>query len=334
VIAVVPVRGGHLPLGADEAVAEAGGRVLLVGEGTADAARALIAAATDVAVAEVGAYAPAAWAAALAAEVVDDDVVLLPASPDGRDLAPRLAATLRRPLLAGAVLVAPDRVVLARRGGLVAEEHRVDGPVVTTLLPGVRGVEPGLGGTGATTGRRPAPPRPVGLVLDPAAAADPEVLEVTPADPATMDLAEAPRILAGGAGLAGGVGDGAGAAAFALLADVAAALGASMGATRVATDAGWAPFERQIGTTGVAVDPRLYVALGISGAVQHVGGLGDPEHVVAVNLDPSAPMMTMADLAIVTDAGALLRALAARLGVAAPAPAPAATTATGESAGG
>jgi electron transfer flavoprotein alpha subunit len=94
---------------------------------------------------------------------------------------------------------------------------------------------------------------------------------------------------------------------------VAAALGASVGATRVVTDYGWLPFERQIGTTGVTVSPRLYVALGISGAVQHVTGLGDPDHIVSVNLDASCPMMTMADLAIVTDARALLAALADRL---------------------
>jgi electron transfer flavoprotein alpha subunit len=66
----------------------------------------------------------------------------------------------------------------------------------------------------------------------------------------------------------------------------------------------------------VAVDPDLYVALGISGAVQHVTGLGQPRHVVAVNTDASAPMMALADLAIVTDARALLRELATRLGVA------------------
>jgi electron transfer flavoprotein alpha subunit len=123
-----------------------------------------------------------------------------------------------------------------------------------------------------------------------------------------MDLAEAPRIVAGGAGLGE-------AGAFALLARVATALGASMGATRVVTDAGWVGHERQIGTTGVTVGPRVYLALGISGAVQHTGGLGHPEHIISINLDPSCPMMAMADLAIVTEAAPLLEALAARLGV-------------------
>jgi electron transfer flavoprotein alpha subunit len=138
--------------------------------------------------------------------------------------------------------------------------------------------------------------------------ADAEVVEVLPADPATMDLAEAQRIVAGGAGLGGPE-------PFALLRAVASALGASWGASRVAADAGWVPQDRFIGTTGVTVDARLYVALGISGAVQHVTGLGDPDHIIAVNTDASAPMMGMADLAIVTDARAVLAELGARLGV-------------------
>ena len=179
-------------------------------------------------------------------------------------------------------------------------EVALDGPCVATLQPGVRGVEP-------STAQAPTP-RP--LRLQRRDVRDAEVVEVLPPDPATIDLAEAPRILAGGAGLHE--------EDFGLLGRVAAALGASMGATRVVADAGWVPFERQIGTTGVTVDPDLYIALGISGAVQHTSGLGTPEHVVSVNVDPSCPMMALADLALVTDAPAFLRALADRLGVAVP----------------
>jgi electron transfer flavoprotein alpha subunit len=102
---------------------------------------------------------------------------------------------------------------------------------------------------------------------------------------------------------------------------VADALGASAGATRIVTDAGWMSYDRQIGTTGVAVSPELYVAFGISGAAQHVGGLGAPEHVVSVNTDPSCPMTLMADLGIVADAPAVLAELAERLGVSADHPA-------------
>jgi electron transfer flavoprotein alpha subunit len=134
------------------------------------------------------------------------------------------------------------------------------------------------------------------------------VLEVLPPDPATMDLAEAPSIVGGGAGLGSKE-------VMDQLADVADRLRCSVGGTRVITDWGWLPFERQIGTTGVIVHPDLYLAFGISGAVQHVSGLGDPAHVIAVNTDASCPMMSIADLAIVTDAPALVAELAQRLGV-------------------
>jgi electron transfer flavoprotein alpha subunit len=138
---------------------------------------------------------------------------------------------------------------------------------------------------------------------------DAEVLEVLPPDAATMDLAEAPRIVAGGAGLDR-------AERFGQLQRIAAELGASVGATRVVTDRHWLPHERQIGTTGVVVDPRLYLAFGISGAVQHTSGLGRPDHIVSVNTDASCPMMQLADLAIVADANAVLDELALLLGLA------------------
>jgi electron transfer flavoprotein alpha subunit len=134
-------------------------------------------------------------------------------------------------------------------------------------------------------------------------------------DLATLDLADARVVVAGGAGLAAGSDDDGARATFALLGRVANALGGAAGATRVATDAGWTGYERQIGTTGVTIDPDLYVALGISGAAQHVGGLGSPRHVVSVNTDGSCPMTAMADLGLVADAGGVLVELADRLGV-------------------
>jgi electron transfer flavoprotein alpha subunit len=297
-IAVVPVRAGVLPAGAQETVAEAHGVVLLAGSGTRRAAADLGVDAVSIGTAELGDPAFGAWAAALAPVVAPYEVVLLPASPDGRDLAPRLAAALDRPLLAGAVEYRDGDVRLSRYGGLVTEHVTVDGPVVATLQPGVRGVEPAR--------RDPPVPQDVDVPLE--RGHDATVLDVSPPDPGTMDLAESRRIFAGGAGLRGP-------ADFALLSRVAAALGASMGATRVVADIGWVEHERYIGTTGVVVDPDLYVALGISGAIQHVTGLGNPEHVVAVNTDPSCPMMAMADLALVTDAPALLEELARRLGI-------------------
>jgi hypothetical protein len=87
----------------------------------------------------------------------------------------------------------------------------------------------------------------------------------------------------------------------------------------VATDAGWIGHERQIGTTGVVIRPRLYAAFGVSGATQHTGGLGAPERIVSVNTDAHCPMTAMSSLGIVADARGTLAALADRLGVEVPA---------------
>ncbi len=174
-----------------------------------------------------------------------------------------------------------------------------DGPFVATLQPGVRAV---FGGDSTPSIRRIELPRAAAVSEHGAVTTD----AVLPPDASTMDLAEAPRIVAGGAGL-----DSPG--RFDQLAAIAAALDASVGTTRVVTDRGWLPHARQIGTTGVVVDPRLYLALGISGAVQHTSGLGHPEHIVSVNTDPHCPMMQLADVAIVSDANAVIDELEQRL---------------------
>jgi electron transfer flavoprotein alpha subunit len=300
VLALVPVRAGSLSSGGAEAVAECGGNALLVGEGATAAAAELAGHAREVRVWDTPGFAPAAWVAALGPTLAGEHVIVLPGSPDGRDLAPRLAYALGRPLLAGATRVHERGANLARWGGLVIEAAVCDEPFVATLVPGVRGVEH------VPHGEHPPAPTVTPLALDVEAAHDPEVLEVLPPDVTTMDLAEAPRIVGGGAGLGS-------AERFAQLGRVAAALGASLGATRVVTDKGWVSHARQIGTTGVVVDPRLYLAFGISGAVQHTSGLGQPDHVVSVNLEPHCPMMQMADLAIVSDANATLDELERRL---------------------
>ncbi|HEV2252176.1 MAG TPA: mycofactocin-associated electron transfer flavoprotein alpha subunit [Streptosporangiaceae bacterium] len=305
-MAVVVVRDGQLPAGAAETVAEAGGVALLVGSGTGKAADGLDAA-SRVWLIEAPSVGPAALARTLAPALAAVDVILLPASPDGRDLAPRLAVILGRPLLAGAVRCSPGEVEVTRLDDRLSVRVAVAGPVVVTLLPGRRGTPEPSGGSKAPQVNVLSP----AAVLD--AGRDAESTEVLQPEPTVVDLAEARRIVGGGAGLVPPGADGA--AVMRLLADVGAALGASAGATRVVTDAGWMSYDRQIGTTGVSVDPELYVAFGISGATQHVGGLGAPEHVVSVNTDPSCPMTAMSDLGIVADAPAVLRELAKRLGV-------------------
>lgn len=324
-LAVVVVRDGRLPSGAEEAAAEAGGAVLLVGSGVGPESAAGLPGATRVWWAEAP-LSPSVLAAALAPALEAVRLVILPASPDGRDLAPRLAAHMGRALLAGAVRAAVTdgraEVDLLRVDGRVVVPVSTSSPAVATIWPGSRGP--------SATSAAPAVQR---LDLTPGGPAGPdggldggldggrvvETLELVEPDPATMDLGDAPRVVAGGAGLVPeGASDAQATAVFGLLSAVAAALGASAGATRVVTDAGWMGYDRQIGTTGVTVQPELYVALGISGASQHVGGIGDPRRVVSVNLDASCPMTGLADLGLVADAPAVLVELAARLGVPVP----------------
>ena len=125
------------------------------------------------------------------------------------------------------------------------------------------------------------------------------MVEVLPPDVMTMDLTEATRIVGGGAGLDSSD-------RFAQLDRFAVAIGGVMGATRVITDRSWVHHDRQIGTTGVVINPDLYLSFGVSGAVQHTSGLGHPDHIISVNTDPHCPMMSMSDLAIVADANETL----------------------------
>jgi electron transfer flavoprotein alpha subunit len=332
-VAVVLVRDGRLPAGAHEAVAEAGGVAIVVGSGAEVGAAALVGAAR-VRWSDTGpGLAPGRLARWLAPALDRVPLVVLPASPDGRDLAPRLAAELRRPLVARATgierhdHVDPDgarvlRAVVARLDDRVQVDVDVDGPAVVTVVPG--GHVPAPTGPAPTVEPLDAPAAThdapgTGSVTDPVPIRDPEVLAVLQPDLLTMDLADATRVFSGGAGLAAGDDDRQATRVFEMLVQVAAALGGSAGATRVATDAGWTGYERQIGTTGVAIDPDLYVAFGVSGASQHVGGLGTPRHIVSVNIDGSCPMTAMADLGLVTDARELLTELALRFGIDVPA---------------
>lgn len=303
-IAVIVVRDGVLPAGADEAICEAGRRSLLVGSSTSLASSHIenLSISTWVmetesslaSTSELVSVVKRALDVIASSEASGEESIILPASPDGRDLAPRLAFDMGRQLFSGALEISDERVTIVQNGGRHLVDHRPTTPFVATLQIGVRGAD-----------TVSAPHRVI--VLEAPARANGtsrsavESVEVSPPDASTMDLSEADKIVGGGAGLDE--------AAFAKLGSLAAALGASMGVTRVITDRGWAEHTRQIGTTGIVVDPRLYLAFGISGAVQHTSGLGSPDHIISVNTDPHCPMMQISDVAIVSDANAVLDAL-------------------------
>ena len=306
-LAIVVVRNGAVPAGGEEAIAEANGRAVVVGSHTEEAVDSLHGAHT-ICTFETPSAALVDIADAIAATspVREATGLILPASPDGRDLAPLLSHRLGRRLFASATEVREQRITCVRTAGRVGRELVPDGPFIATLVPGVRGLARPPTSTALTRSRTTA--RLPASASAQRERADPSVtsIVVLPPDPTTMDLTEARYIIGGGLGL--GSKD-----RFDQLARVGHHIGASLGGTRVASDAGWIPFERQIGTTGVAVTPSIYLAFGISGATQHTSGLGDPDHVISVNTDPSCPMMTMADVAIVSDAAGVLDALERKL---------------------
>lgn len=292
-IAVIPVRDGVAPAGADEAICEASGQAIIIGSGTPTAAETLSSVATHLWLVETDIHA-AKVVAALENINRSHDSLILPATPDGRDLAPHLAHALGRPLYAGSISISDNKVSVSRNGGLSIVDFTPHQAFVATLQIGIRGTE-NISSTPTIT--------PINIASVSRPTSSVTSIAVLPPDASTMDLSEAPRIIGGGAGLESGD-------RFIQLQNVATALDASMGVTRVITDRGWADHERQIGTTGVVVDPDLYIAFGISGAVQHTSGLGQPEHIISVNTDAHCPMMQMADIAIVADANAVLEELA------------------------
>ena len=247
IMAVIPVRGGMLPVGANETVAQAQGRCWVVGSGVHSAVEELTGLTGPVYLAELGSFSPGRWAAWLTSRLPADQAILLPQCPDGRDLAPRLAAARGWPLVSGVMTFEAGTASVARHGGLAMDTIVVDQPMVATLQIGGHA---GSSKVEATQGWRPEGQRIDVEVsqadLDAAPIPDALVVRELPADRATMDLAEAPRIVAAGAGL----GD---RSHIAALEAVAERLGASVGATRVVTDWGWMPADRQIGTTGVMV---------------------------------------------------------------------------------
>jgi electron transfer flavoprotein alpha subunit len=220
------------------------------------------------------------------------DVVLFAQSYDGRDAISRLSVKLDRPVLTNGTSLRADgdNVVVGTAifGGntLVDTEFEGEAPFLAAVRPKSFAAEPGEGGSAQVV----SVPTP-----DTGRAGEAKVLERHVEEREGPKLEEATVVVSGGRGL------GSAEAYDPLVEQLAKLLRGASGASRAIVDAGWVPYAKQVGQTGKVVKPKVYIALGISGATQHMVGMKGSENIIAVNKDAEAPIFGIADLGIVGD---------------------------------
>jgi electron transfer flavoprotein alpha subunit len=265
---------------------------------------------------QTGGYAPRAWArvlAGLAGPAADGtagadgpagtDVVLAAATDRGHEVLAYLGAITGQPVAANCLEIARDgagsyRLVRQRWAGLLLED------AVLTGAPALASVAAEAPVPGPVTGAAPPAvhrhqPELTGDDLRVRAA-------VSAGSGGGASLATARVVVGGGRGVGGPDG-------FAPLEELAGLLGGVVGVSRVVTSQGWRPHTQQVGQTGTKITPELYLACGISGAIQHMAGCASAKHIIAVNTDPAAPIMARADYAVIGDVAEVIPALVAAL---------------------
>ncbi len=240
----------------------------------------------------------AAKAVAEVAKQINADVVIIPATTRGKDLAPRVAVRLE----AGYI---PDVTQFSTEGGKIVATHPVyagkaNVTMEVTTAKKVFSTRPNLW-KASKDGSSEAAVESSSVSFDESDFSD-RVKELSLSQ-GKLDVAEADMIVTGGRGMKGPENWG-------LIENLAAAFGAATGASRAVVDAGWRPHGEQVGQTGKTVSPSLYVAVAVSGAIQHLAGMSSSKTIVAINKDPNAPIFAVADYGIVGDAFEVLPHLA------------------------
>lgn len=236
--------------------------------------------------------------AALLEKVIDDvkpSIVLFGGTSNGRDLAPRIAARLNAGVASDVDrLDWVDGKLRARRpvysGKAFATVDVISTPAIATCRPNAFPAEEAGGGAAQVTD-----------VAVPAESKA-KLIDTRVPEAGELSIAEADVIVSGGRGLKE-------AANFSYIRDLAHAIGGAVGASRATVDAGWIDHQHQVGQTGRVVSPNLYIAAGVSGAIQHLAGMSSSKHIVAINKDPEAPIFRVADLGVVGDLFQILPAL-------------------------
>ena len=245
-------------------------------------------------------YAPQAWARVLAGLATETGAtaVLAAGTDRGNEVLAHLGAITGLPMAANCTLVTPDgglthRLVRHRWAGLLLEDAVMEAPVALFTV--------------ATDAVAPVPASPGSIQVH---VHKPELAEAdlvvraaeSPAGAGGASLATARVVVGGGRGVGGADG-------FAPLEELADLLGGVVGVSRVVTSEGWRPHKQQVGQTGTKITPELYLACGISGAIQHIAGCAGAKHIIAINTDPGAPILAHADYAVIGDLHQVIPAL-------------------------
>jgi electron transfer flavoprotein alpha subunit len=254
--------------------------------------------------ARLDAYAPAAWAAAIASLMTLRNAVaiVVPGSDRGNEMLAHAAARLGLPMAANVVEVDPGepwRIVRQRWAGSLLEDAILDAPVrLLSVAPHVVAVE-------ALAPAAPAVVAPFKPDIDEADLRV-RVMRREAAASTGVSLTEARVVVGGGRGVGSAEG-------FGQLEELAAVLGGAVGGSRVVTSLGWRPHADQIGQTGLRIAPDLYIACGISGAIQHIVGCKAAKRILAINTDAESPIMAVATYAVIGDLRTVVPAITAEL---------------------